>query len=49
MMTPDSTRNSFEAREWDMVVIAFGELNRSKPDEVSKFRATFRLTTRDAG
>ena len=47
--TPDGTRDLFDAREWGMVVDAFSELNLVKVDEVSKFRSTFRLSSRDVG
>jgi hypothetical protein len=47
--TPESTRALFSAHDWALVVDAFSELNRAKNDEVKSFRATFRLSARDAG
>jgi len=40
--TPQSTRDLFSSVEWQLVLDAFGLLNRPRIEEVEAFRATFR-------
>jgi hypothetical protein len=40
--TPQSTRDLFSAKDWQLVLEAFGALNRPPVEEVAAFRATFK-------
>jgi hypothetical protein len=40
--TPESTRDLFSAKEWQLVLLAFAELNRPQNEEVVAFEGSFR-------
>jgi hypothetical protein len=46
--TPQGTRDLFSAKEWQLVMNAFGKLNRPTFEEAEAFEATFRYSAEAA-
>ena len=40
--TPQSTRDQFSSKDWQLVLEVFGALNRPPMEEMAAFRATFK-------
>ncbi len=47
--TPESTRDLFTAKEWQLVLLAFSAVNRPMNEEVAEFEDSFRRSAEQPG